>query len=68
MSAMSAYMTYLESFSAPMTPSQMLELGIINPKTYKKMTAQQKPVAEVLDQPSFAPKKRRILLKKKPVA
>lgn len=68
MSAMSAYMTYLESFSAPMTPSQMLEMGIITAKTYQKMMAEQKPVVEVLDQPSFAPKKRRILLKKKPVA
>ena len=64
MSAMSAYMTYLESFSAPLTPNQMVEMGIISLKTYKKMTAKK---VEVLDQPTF-PAKRRIVLKKKPVA
>ena len=61
---MSAYMTYLESFSAPLTPNQMVEMGIISLKTYKKMTAKK---VEVLDQPTF-PARRRIILKKKPVA
>jgi len=79
---MSAYMTYLESFSAPLTPNQMVEMGIISLKTYKKIYKAPKKLADMtpeerkevkdnkvmlLDQPTF-PAKRRILLKKKPVA
>jgi hypothetical protein len=42
----------------------MVEMGIISLKTYKKMTAKK---VEVLDQPTF-PARRRIILKRKPVA